>query len=164
MSVLIVVESRFGNTMRVARALAAGLAETAAEVNLLRCGEAPAAIRPDVRLLLVGAPTHNLRLPSQASSQQALARGATQGDEPGLAEWIGRLDPHPDLRVISFDTVTAGRFSGSAAKSAARLLHGRGFARSEQGLSFIVDATSGPLRDGEEERARAWGASLGVPG
>jgi hypothetical protein len=162
MSVLIVVESQFGNTMAIARSIAAGIASTGAEVTVLRCGEAAPDIASDVELLLVGGPTHNLRLSSQASRTQAGVRGATGGDGRGLADWIGRVQPRPDLPVVAFDTTTGGRFVGSAAKAAVKLLRGRGFRKAEQGQTFIVDGTAGPLRDGEEERAQAWGAGFTV--
>lgn len=160
MSVLIVVESLFGNTMVVARAVAAGLTSTGADVTVVRCVEAPATIPAGVSLLLVGAPTHNLHLPNRASRTQASERGAEQGDPIGLAEWIATATPRADLRVATFDTTTGGAFAGSAAKAAAKLLRRRGFGTPEQGPGFVVTGTPGPLRDGEEDRAHAWGAEL----
>jgi hypothetical protein len=160
MSVLIVVESLFGNTMTVARAVAAGLTSGGSEVTLLRCADAPADIPAEVSLLLAGAPTHNLHLPSRSSRTQAAARGAAQGDAVGLAEWINTVKPRPDLRVVTFDTTVGGAFAGSAAKAAAKLLRRRGFGTPEQGPGFVVSGTPGPLRDGEVERARTWGAGL----
>jgi hypothetical protein len=62
--------------------------------------------------------------------------------------------------VVTFDTTTGGAWSGSAAKAAAKLLRRRGFSAPEQGPGFIVAGTPGPLRDGEEARARSWGAEL----
>ncbi|HEY3339252.1 MAG TPA: flavodoxin/nitric oxide synthase [Propionicimonas sp.] len=160
MSVLIVVESLFGNTMAVARAVATGLAGRGTEVTVLRCTDAPTDIPADVSLLLAGAPTHNSHLPSRSSRAQAAGKGAAQGDAPGLAEWIATLTPRRDLRVVTFDTTVGGAFAGSAAKAAAKLLRRRGFATPEQGPGFVVCGTPGPLRDGEEERARAWGEGL----
>ncbi len=160
MSVLIVVESLFGNTLAVARAVATGLTDRGAAVTVLRCGEAPAVIPADVSLLVAGAPTHNLHLPNRASRSQAAGRGAAQAQAVGLAEWIGTATPREDLRVVTFDTTTGGALSGSAAKAAAKLLRRRGFGTPEQGPGFIVTGTPGPLRDGEEERARTWGAGL----
>ena len=160
MSALIVVESLFGNTMAVARAVAAGLTSRGADVTVLRCTEAPTEIPADVSLLLVGAPTHNLHLPNRASRTQAAGRGAGQGDAVGLAEWIATAMPRRDLRVVTFDTTTGGAFAGSAAKAAAKLFRRRGFGTPEQGPGFIVTGTPGPLRDGEEERAHTWGAGL----
>lgn len=163
MSVLIVVESQFGNTIRIARAVAAGLTDAGAAVDVLRCSEASGPISDDVQLLLVGAPTHNMRLSNPASRKQALERGASQGEGSGLADWIGRVEPRPDLRVVTFDTTMGGKFTGSAAKAAVKLLRGRGFRHSEKGQSFIVDAASGPLHEGEEDRARTWAAELLAP-
>jgi len=160
MSVLIVVESLFGNTMTVARAVATGITEHGTAVTVLRCGEAPAEIPADVSLLVAGAPTHNLHLPNRASRTQAATRGAAQPDAVGLAEWIGTATPRKDLRVVTFDTTTGGAWAGSAAKAAAKLLRRRGFSAPEQGPGFIVTGTPGPLRDGEEARARSWGAEL----
>jgi flavorubredoxin len=160
MSVLIVVESLFGNTMAVARAVAAGVASRGTDVTVLRCADAPTEIPADVSLLLAGAPTHNLHLPNRASRTQAAGRGADYGEAVGLAEWIGTATPRKDLRVVTFDTTTGGAFAGSAAKAAAKLLRRRGFGALEQGPGFVVTGTPGPLRDGEEERARAWGAAL----
>ncbi len=62
--------------------------------------------------------------------------------------------------MVTFDTTTGGAWAGSAAKAAAKLLRRRGFGSPEQGPGFIVTGTPGPLRDGEEERARTWGAGL----
>ena len=160
MSVLIVVESLFGNTLAVAHAVAAGLTGRGAHVTVLRCGQAPTDIPAEVSLLVAGAPTHNFHLPNPASRTQAAGRGAAYADAVGLAEWIGTATPRRDLRVVTFDTTTAGAFTGSAAKAVAKLLRRRGFSAPEQGPGFIVTGTPGPLRDGEEERARAWGAGL----
>ncbi|MGV8907633.1 MAG: flavodoxin family protein [Propionicimonas sp.] len=159
MSVLIVVESQFGNTVRIARSIAAGLADTGATVSVQRCSEASVSIPDDVTLLLLGAPTHNLHLSNPASRKQALERGASEGEGPGLCDWIGRVEPRPELRVVTFDTVM-GKFSGSAAKAALKLLRKRGFRRSEQGRSFIVDAAPGPPHAGEEDRAASWATEL----
>ncbi len=61
---------------------------------------------------------------------------------------------------MTFDTVVAGAFSGSAAKAAVKLLRRAGFARPVRGESFVVTGTKGPLREGEDLRAREWGAAL----
>lgn len=160
MSVLIVVESLFGNTMAVARAVAAELTGRGAAVTVLRCGDAPMEIPAEVSLLVAGAPTHNLHLPTRASRAQAAGRGAVEADAVGLAEWIGSVTPRKDLRLVTFDTTTGGAWAGSAAKAAAKLLRRRGFGAPEPGPGFIVTGTPGTLRDGEVERARTWGAGL----
>lgn len=160
MSVLIVVESCFGNTVAVARAIASGLAEDGGEVAVLACDEAPATIPAGVTLLLAGAPTHNLHLPTPSSRRQAVDKGAAEGRAEGLQEWITRATPRPDLPVITFDTTTGTAFTGSAAKAAQTLLRRRGFRSAERGPSFVVAGVPGPLKDGELARARRWGSEL----
>ncbi len=163
MRVLIVVESAFGNTLTVARAVAAGLGETppVGPVALVRPGEAPGEIPAEVRLLVVGAPTHNYSLPKDQTRAQAATLGAVGGDSTGIREWIEQVAPRPDLRVATFDTSVRSRFSfGSASKAAYKALKRRGFRAAERGPSFYVTGTSGPLADGEELRAADWGRQL----
>ncbi|MGA5301845.1 flavodoxin family protein [Nucisporomicrobium flavum] len=156
MNVLIVTESCFGNTARVARAVAAGLRSKGAEVTIAEAAAAPAL--DGVDLLLVGAPTHNMGLPGPASRGQAATKG---GNPPatGVAEWLDRLSGFGG-RAATFDTVTGtGFFSGSAAKGIQKRLR-----RSRVDVvareSFVVKATEGPLADGELDRAELWGAAL----
>lgn len=165
MSVLIVVESHFGNTLTVARAVAAGLAgELGTEaVRLQSAEQTPGPIPAGVSLVLAGAPTHLMGLPDQKSRAQAVERGATERVATGLQEWIATATPSDRVRVLTFDTVTSKSvFSGSAAKAAAKALRRRGFVRAERGPSFVVAGTGGPLVDGAEEAARQWGVQLGA--
>jgi len=151
MNALIVTESCFGNTARLGEAVAAGLRSQGATVDVT--GAASAAIG-GVDLLVLGAPTHNLRLPTPRSREEAVRRG---GDAvtTGIAEL---LDAVPrGARVAVFDTVVAGVFAGSAAKDAEKRLRRRGvtvLARE----SFTVRDNA--LVDGEIARAEQWGASL----
>lgn len=166
MAVLIVVESCFGNTHLVAEAIAAGLSQAPdhAPVTLVRSDEAPQDIPADVDLLLVGAPTHEFSLPKESSRQQAVAKGATTNNPIGLRDWIGQVTPRADLRVITFDTSIKMAFSlGSASKAAFKALKKRGFRAAQRGQSFYVTQTAGPLADGEDQRAKAWGAQLNAP-
>lgn len=66
-----------------------------------------------------------------------------------------------DLDIVTFDTrVKVPGLPGSAAKSAAKALAAKGFSRVERGETFWVAGSPGPLKDGELERARVWGAEL----
>ncbi|MBC6461811.1 flavodoxin family protein [Actinomadura sp. HBU206391] len=163
MNILIVAESCFGNTLTVARAVGSGLARALGEesITVLRPGEAPRELRSDIGLLLVGAPTHGFSMPRRQSREQAAEKGATGSDSVGVREWIAQVTAREDLRAVTFDTSVKMRFSpGSASKSAAKALKKRGFPQAERGQSFYVTGTAGPLADGEEQRAEAWGAQL----
>ncbi|WP_433527972.1 flavodoxin family protein [Micromonospora sp. CA-263727] len=157
MNVLIVTESCFGNTSRVADAVAAGLRSTGAEVIVAEAASAPTL--DGVDLLLVGAPTHNMGLPGPASRRQAATRGGNPA-ATGVAEWLDRLPTGFSGRAATFDTVTGtGFFAGSAAKGIQKRLrrHRVDVVARE---SFVVTATEGPLADGELDRAELWGAAL----
>ncbi|HLL32321.1 MAG TPA: flavodoxin family protein [Streptomyces sp.] len=163
MTVLIVVESCFGNTLAVARAIASGLRRSLGPdtVTVVRPAEAPLDIPAGTGLLLVGAPTHDYSLPKEQTRGQAARKGAAVDDGIGVREWIARVAPRADLRTVTFDTSLEMRFSlGSASKSACKALKKRGFRNAERGVSFRVAGTTGPLADDAESRAEAWGTEL----
>jgi flavorubredoxin len=158
MNVLVITESYFGNTARVAEAIAAGLRSHAADVTVAAAASEPA-LGP-VDLLILGAPTHNMGLPAPASRRQAQEKGG-RPSATGVAEWLDALPGDPGCRVAAFDTVTGkGFFSGSAAKAIEKRLRRRSV-RVVARTSFLVTSTRGPLADGEVDRAEQWGASLG---
>ena len=159
-SVLVVVESCFGNTMELAQLVAAALGGRD-RVCVVGADTAPVLLPPEVDLLLVGAPTHAFTLPTPSSRAQAAHKGAAPAAETGVREWAARLAVRPGLRVVTFDTSVRLRLSpGCAAKAARRLLRRRGFTDVERGPSFFVTGTPGPLADGEGERATQWGRQL----
>lgn len=155
MNVLIVVESSFGNTARIAEAVAAGLRSRGATVRVEDAAGAPAVAGHD--LVVVGAPTHNLGLPNAKSREQATEKGG-HAPTAGVQEWLGAL-ARTDVRAAAFDTAVAGRFSGSAAKRIDKLLRTKG-AKVAARESFVVAGDPPALADGELARAEAWGAGL----
>lgn len=151
---VIVVESCFGTTGRLGDAIAAGLRAAGTEVQVVPAEHAPDRLSAD--LVLVGAPTHNTGLPTAASRGQAAQHGGAAASS-GVREWIGRATV--EGRVLTFSTKVAGVFSGSAGKAAARLFARHG-TQATRGEDFLVTGRSGPLADGEEARATAWGRTL----
>ena len=153
---LVIVESHFGNTRTIARAVAAGLADAGVRASVLdadRAGAPPA----DLDLLVLGAPTHNRGLSTAGSRAAARKQGATAAaGDGGLREWLATASIPPRTRVAVFDTVTARNWlSGSAARAVAKILRRAG--RDEPAVrSFVVKTSRGPLADGEEAAARAW--------
>ena len=91
---------------------------------------------------------------SAAARKQGATAAAGDG---GLREWLATASIPPRTRVAVFDTVTARNWlSGSAARAVAKMLRRAG--RGEPAVrSFVVDSSRGPLADGEEAAARAWG-------
>jgi flavorubredoxin len=164
MSVLIVVESMFGNSYAVAEAIADGVASSGREVTVTKVADAPTTLDPSVTLLLLGGPTHAFSMTRKSTRVDAVRQGAAPGDtEIGIREWIDRAAPRRDLPVVTFDTRVQVKFvPGSAARSAASALKHHGFSRAHRGETFFVLDVAGPLGDGELERARAWGKELGA--
>lgn len=164
MRTLIVHESLFGNTKAVADAITRGLSRGKEfdEVDLMRSDEAPGVIPEDVSLLIVGGPTHAFSMTRESTRKDAETKGAVERVQRGIREWIEAVVPRPELPVITFDTrVKVKLLPGSAAKSAVKALRARGFRRAEQGETFWVEDTDGPLKDGELQRAEEWGQGLG---
>jgi hypothetical protein len=163
MKALVVYESMWGNTEKVAHAIAAGLGESM-EVEPAEVGSAPVAPEPEVRLIVAGGPTHAFSMSRTTTRKDAIDRGAGEGEpDIGLREWLDGLPtgPHPQ-RIATFDTRVAKmrHLPGSAAKAAAKVAHRHGFERAEHVESFYVDDMQGPLLDGELARATAWGREI----
>ena len=99
---------------------------------------------------------------------------------PGLREWFddlagelgtdgvasaGRVPP-PDADAgaetlaAAFDTRLDRSMSGGAARRIAALLRRHGYHVIARPKGFVVESIAGPLRAGERDRARAWGAEL----
>jgi flavorubredoxin len=156
MKAIVIVESCFGNTSAVADAIIEGLRSTGAEVQAYVASSAPARLSAD--LVLVGAPTHNLGLPTPASRGQAAQKGAA-APAKGVREWIETVETVGG-RVVTFSTTTGGVFAGSAGKAIVKALKRRRVT-AERGADFTVGGTPGPLADGELGRAREWGRTLG---
>jgi hypothetical protein len=66
----------------------------------------------------------------------------------------------PGARAAAFDTRLDKPLAGGAAPRIARRLARLGYRLAADPEGFIVEDMAGPLRAGELERARAWGAGL----
>lgn len=165
MKALVVFESMFGNTQMVAKALAQGLSASMS-VDVVEVGTAPAVLPDDVRLLVVGGPTHafGLSRPTTRQDAAAQAEGPLVSPTTGLQEWLAALPTgSATVAAAAFDTrVDKPRVPGSAARGAQRRLARLGFHVAAPAESFFVSGVPGPLVDGEVERALRWGGHLAV--
>lgn len=157
--VLIVVESYWGNTAAAASAVASALEVRGIGARVVAAEGAPDVLTDDIAVLLVGAPTHNLSLPGEASRRIAGGRGVPTPSS-GVREWIGRVRIESSPATYAFDTHTSG-FSGSAARAIVKRLRRRGVAAAV-GERFLVTGEPPALRAGELDRARSWGQTLQV--
>jgi len=165
MDAIVVYESIYGNTRAVAEAIAEGMGG----VPALSVHEAA---RHDgmLDLLVIGGPTHMHGLATNRSRQVAAEAAEQDGAShiepdataaPGLRAWLVDLPPGAAHCAAAFDTRLdkAPWITGIAAHGIARRLRRRGLdvVATE---SFLVEGTEGPLREGELDRARQWGAEL----
>jgi hypothetical protein len=164
---LVVYESMFGNTEKVASAVARGLQLEDVDTGLVEVWSAPAQLSPDLDLLVVGGPTHGFSLSRPSTRADAVRQGArsTHADL-GLREWLDfvTVEPGHSPVVATFDTrVTKVRWLPKAAgPAAARLARRRGLTVVTKPVGFLVDDIRGPLVEHELERAVDWGRRLGV--
>jgi hypothetical protein len=161
----VVFESMFGNSERVARAVAEGLEEygevVVAEVGSTALGD----VVDGVGLLVVGGPTHAFSMSRTSTREDAVSQGATQGAVGvGLRDWLRAVDDLDGLPCAAFDTRVSRvrRLPGSAAHVAARMLRRHHGHPVVPAMSFFVDGVAGPLAGSELDRARAWGRRVGA--
>jgi hypothetical protein len=165
MRALLVYESMFGGTHRLAEAIADGMRERV-DVSIVNVGGA--ALRVVTDLLVVGAPTHAGGL----STPQTRAEAGAWSKEPerhlalepgamgiGVGDWLDDLE-EPIGRFAAFDTrANAARImTGSAAIHIERKLRKLGGTALVDPMSFLVHENS--VLDGEFARAVLWGTQL----
>ena len=140
---VVIFESLWGNTEKVARAVAAGLSES----EVADVSTRPFPPSEDVDLLVAGGPTHAFSMTRPRTRADARSQGATQGGEgPGLREWLDALPNGPHhQRVATFDTRVgkARHLPGSAAKSAGKQARRHGYETVTR-QSFWVHRRRGP--------------------
>lgn len=145
MNTVIVYDSQYGNTERIAQSIAGTLREYG-QVQAVRIGSLQPTDLQAMNLLIVGSPTQGWKatLPTQ-SFLNHLSREQLRG-----------------VTVASFDT----RFkkprwlTGSAAAQIAKMFERIGISLIVPPESFFVDGTEGPLLTGEVDRAATWARAL----
>lgn len=167
MRAVIVFESMFGNTERLATDVMAGLAEAGSGVSMSEVAVVAPQDLLGCDLVVLAAPTHALTLSSPLSRADAVGRGADPAHATtGIREWLTTLDAampvssgRPSFAVFDTKVSKAKHRPGSAARGAARRLRKAGFTVVDR-TTFYVEDVKGPIAAGEHERARSWGGGL----
>lgn len=169
MKALVIYESMFGSTRKIAEQIAAGLAGTST-VALVRVQDADAQGVGLADLVVVGAPTHvhGMSMPATRAAAAAMSRDPQRHLElesgalgVGVREWLDTL-PTGSALFAAFDTrrdmvrIITGAASAAIGKTLAR----RGMRQVSRRSSFLVDENEA-IKAGELERARAWGERIG---
>jgi flavodoxin I len=140
MKALVVYDSFYGNTEKIAKAIAGAIA---GEVKVLRPGEASPSDLKSIDLLIVGSPTQGGR-PTKA-----------------MLDFLNKL-PEPDIKgvnVAAFDTRLSTKLVGIFGYGAGKIadsLKKKGGTLILPPEPFFVKGREGPLKDGELERAAGW--------
>lgn len=153
MKTVIVYDSMFGNTKKVAEAIGEGLL---GEVLLLMPKEVKMSVLSNIDYLIVGSPTHGGRpTPELETFLRKIPAGSLKGVY--VAAFDTRFAPAEHglgLRIL----MVVIRF---AAERIAKTLTRKGGRLLLEPEGFIVNDKEGPLKKGELERARDWGKKLG---
>jgi flavodoxin len=147
MKALIVYDSVFGNTEKVAQAMAEALQASALPVSQVTTDQLRG-----LNLLIVGSPTRSFR-PTPAISKflKSLSKDQLIGVQTAAFDtriWLPTIDSAA-LRFL----VDKG---GYAANTMAQALKKKGGTLLVPPEGFLVTGEQGPLKDGELERAATW--------
>ena len=159
MHAVVVYESFWGNTAAVARAIAEGIGPDA---TAMTTDQATADLVSNADLIVAGAPVLGFRLATEAIRdglyQESGAPRPADTLHPSMRSWL-RDVPTGHARIAAFET--RFRFSpGGAIGTIQHALERAGYRQLAKGEKFLVTGKYGPLKLGELERARRWGAQL----
>jgi len=153
MNALVIYDSVFGNTERIARSIAAALGEDTVAQNV---SAVTAADLNGIDILFVGSPTRGFKPPPAITAFLAsLPADALKGVKAAAFDTRIPLDSikNPIFRLI----VKKG---GYADRIIAKALAAKGAALAIPSDGFIVLASEGPLKEGERDRAAVWARSI----
>ena len=147
MNALVLYDSKFGNTERIAETIALAFQEAVqTRLSAIEDVHDLAETLADIDVLVIGGPTH------------------VHGVSTPLRHMVESLgdDALKGVRTAAFDTRLHGMkvVTGSAAVRLGRLLRRRGAWLVVPPTSFIVEGREGPLQPGEVEHANAWAADV----
>ncbi len=161
MNAVVVYESLWGNTAAVAAAIAEGIGHGARALST--AGATPEVVA-GADLLVAGSPVLGFKLPTEKMREGALKNPGGMPprpadlSHPSVRSWLETV-PRGQGMAAAFDTQVRGPF-GKAAPAIAEALEAAGYRRAADPEGFVVSGRFGPLREGELERARRWGADL----
>jgi flavorubredoxin len=142
---LVVFDSVYGNTEKVAKALAAGLESAGVDVGVVKVDAVKFDELGELDLLCVGSPVH-----------------AWSASKP-VKEFLERLKNVEGLsgkKAFAFDTKMKGRLAGSAGGKIEGNMKDLGLTITKHSESAIVKSREGPLEEGTEGTFKQIGAEL----
>ncbi|MQY58626.1 MAG: hypothetical protein GH144_03310 [Clostridia bacterium] len=154
MKALIIYDSKFGNTEKIARAISEAVTPLG-EVKILRASQANPSELASIDFLIVGSPTHGGR-PTRATKEFLKKIPANALKNVGVTSFDTRFsakDKGVGIRILL-------RIFGYAAGRITNSLEGKGGYLAAEPEGFIVEDSEGPPKKGELERAATWAKGI----
>lgn len=151
MKAVIVYDSYFGNTEKIAQAIGEAL-KPVVEVGIYRVADVKVVQTAGVDLFIVGSPTRGFR-PTPVIKD--FLKGIPQNGLKGVQ--VAAFDTRMPTEEVK-NAIYSGfvKVFGYAARPMADLLKKKGGKLCLPAEGFIVMGREGPLKEGEVERAEAW--------
>jgi flavodoxin len=140
---LVVYDSKFGNTEKVAHAIAAALGP-GESVRAVKVDAVAADDLKDLDVVVVGSPVHAWH---PTKEMQAFLDGLQPNALSGV-------------RAAAFDTRLRGRLAGAAADNIEKTLRKQGCTIVAPSTGFLVLGKEGPLAEGELDKAAIWAKQI----
>jgi len=141
MKALIIYDSNFGNTKKIADALKDAFDGNAMSKSV---NDFKSEDLNDTKLLIVGSPINAWR------PTKNITKFLTQLDATRMK----------GIKAAAFDTRVRSLISGNAAKKIAKQLQNSGGEIIAETIGFFVNGNEGPLAEGELERAKEWAKKI----
>jgi flavodoxin I len=152
MKTLIVYDSMYGNTEKIARVIGEAIH---GDVSVIRAGEANPLELESVDLLVVGSPTQGFRATKPI---QALLKSIP--DKVLHGKTVAAFDTRIPTAEVGKALRRLMKIGGYAAPRIARALEKKGAKLAAPPEAFFVKDREGPLVEGELERAAPWAKEL----
>jgi flavodoxin len=156
MKAMVVYDSVFGNTAKIAEAIGQALASPG-DVEIVQVGNAKLEELAGLTLLIVGSPTRQFS-PTGATSSflKSIPKNRLMGVKVAAFDTRFTVSAIEKVRILAFIV----KIFGYAAKPIADRLEKKGGELAIPPKGFYVDDTEGPLLKGELERAADWAKQI----
>lgn len=152
MTHLVLYDSQFGNTQKIAEAIGKGIG---GDVQVLVAKDLGSVNWPELKLLVVGSPTQGGR-PTAALQKIFASMPADALKNTKVAAFDTRFE----MKKQNFALKLLMKTIAFAAEKIAKTLEAKGGTLGAPPEAFIVNDKEGPLKAGELERAEQWGKNL----
>ncbi len=141
---MVIYHTKFGNTERIAKALARGMEKQGVKVDCVEADEVDVDRLVEYDFLAIGGPTHNL------------------GVSKPMKTFLEKLKSVniEGKKAFAFDTKLKSRWAGSAGKGIEKTLKKLGMSIVKPHSSAIVTGNEGPLEEGMEEAFEQLGVEI----